>query len=260
MRKVFISVLAVFLCSQLASADYANPPDWQNDPLTQNFTHQSWSFCAEQANPMAPDDGGVGNPYGTAYFHMTAPNNTWKDNLGSVFTPPPDPIYLGDRQGGWRVEGPSGTPGSAREEWFAVDIPNVKNPNMMKEVWIELTFMVTDLTHANTISDDVDLQIYADGNIGNDDYRFDYHGASEEGLGVSLNGEIWVRSAATFSYFPQPGEETIVLSGWMADGQYVILDQIDVDTRCIPEPTATALLGMGVLALFRRRKNRSNRI
>jgi len=250
---MFFSVIVVFISAQLASADYANPPDWVNDPETQNFTHQSWSFDTEQANPMDPDLGAIspGNPG----FNMTVPGATWQDDLGMVYDPYTG-TPLGQRQGGWRVEGPQGTPGSVREEWFTVDIPNVQNPNLTKEVWIELTFLVTDLTHANTIVNDVDLQVYADGII-DDDHKFDAHPTPDpEPLGASAFGEIWGRSTATFSYFPQPGDETVVLTGWIADGQHVILDQIDVDTRCIPEPTTMVLLGIGTLALIRRRKNR----
>jgi len=249
MRKVFFSVLVVFLCAQLASADYAHPPGWDTNPY---FTHQSWSF-GDATNPSAPDPGAV-SP-GSPSFNMTAPGATWVDDLGMVYAP--DYTPLGQRQGGWRIDGPSGIRDVQREEWFTVDIPNTQNPNLTKEVWIELTFMVTNLGHAGTISDDVDLQIWADGNVGNDDYKFDYHGSTPpEPIGGSLLGEVWGRTSAMFSFFPQPGDETIVLSGWLDDGKYVILDQIDVDTRCIPEPTTMGLLGMGVLALIRRRKNR----
>ena len=225
MRKMFFSVTVVFLCAQLASADYANPPDWQNDPETQNFTHQSWSFSTQQTNPMDPDDGAI-SP-GSPKFNI-APGATWVDDLGIVYdyiTP------IGQRQGGWRVDGPSGTPDVEMEEWFTIDIPNVQNPNLTKEVWIELTFLCSNQTLAEGIVDDVDLQIYADGII-DEAHKFAYHGSSEGPLGNSALGEIWVRSASTFSYFPQPGDETIVMRGWLEDGQYVILDQIDVDTRC----------------------------
>lgn len=248
MRKVFISVIVVFLCAQLASADYADPPGWDTNPY---FTHQSWSFDTQQANPMAPDDGVI-SP-GSPKFNI-APGATWVDDLGMVFDPYTQQ-YLGTRQGGWRVDGPSGTPDVEMEEWFTIDIPNIKR-DLIKEVWIELTFMCANQTHAAGIVNDVDLQIYADGNVGDDNFKFAYHGSTELPVGASMSGEIWVRSASTFSFFPQPGDETIVLRGWMEDGQYVILDQIDVDTRCIPEPATLGLLGIGSLALIRRRKNR----
>ena len=59
-----------------------------------------------------------------------------------------------------------------------------------------------------------------------------------------------------FRFEPQPGWEQVVLTGSMLDGQHVLLDQIDVDTHCIPEPATMGLLGIGTLALIRRRKNR----
>ncbi len=247
MRSVFLLVTGFCICAGSVSADYNNPPGWENDPY---FTHQSWSFT-DSSNPSAPDSGYV-SP-GSPVFNLTAANHTWVDDLGMVYDPSFNP--LGQRQGGWRVDGPSGIRDVEREDWFTIDIPNTPNPNLTKEIWIELTFMVKNLGHAGTISNDVDLQIFADG-ISDGDHQFDYLGSIEEGLGGSLQGEIWVRSASTFSFFPQPGNETITLSGWLDDGFYVVLDQVDVDTRCIPEPATLSLLGMGVLALVRRRKNR----
>jgi hypothetical protein len=248
MKNAFLLVVGLCFCAGSVSADYANPPGWDDNPY---FTHQSWSF-GDNTNPSNPDDGGAGNPYGTASFNLGA-SGTWVDDLGMVYDPSFNP--LGQRQGGWRVDGPSGIRDEVREDWFTIDIPNIENPNLTKEVWIELTFMVTNMGHAGTISDDVDLQVWADGII-DDDYKFDYHGADEAGIGGSAMGEIWVRSASTFSFFPQPGDELITLSGWLDDGFYVVLDQIDVDTRCTPEPATLSLLGVGVLALVRRRKNR----
>jgi PEP-CTERM motif-containing protein len=254
MRKVFFSVMVVFLCVQLASADYENPPGWENNPY---FTHQSWSFIGDGTgnpppNPSAPDDGGVGNPYGDPSFNMSA--GTWVWELGEVYgaTGP-----LGERFGGWRIDAPSGTPDVEREEWFTVYIPNEPNPNLTKEIWIEMTFLVSSVGHAGSIAEDIDLQVWANGNVYNDDYKFDDIGSTDPvGFGQSLLGEVWGRASATFSYFPQPRDETITLTGWLDPGQYVILDQIDVDTRCIPEPTTMGLLGIGTLALIRRRKNR----
>ena|GEM_PF-2006076 len=250
MRKMFFSVIVVFLCAQLASADYANPPDWQNDPETQNFTHQSWSFD-DNTNPSAPDDGGDGNPFGIASFNMVT--GTWVDDLGPVYDPY-DPLkYYGDRQGGWKINGPA-----SAQEWFRIVIPNEKNLSLRKEMWFEMTFKVTDLTHLGSIVDNVQMAVYADG-IEDSAHQFDYGPGpdTQEVLGVNpLDGGFWARFSTYFQYDLQPDSELVIFGGNLEASQYVILDQIDVDTRCIPEPTTMGLLGMGVLALIRRRKNR----
>lgn len=250
MRSVFLLVTGFCICAGSVSADYANPPDWQNDPDTQNFTHQSWSFD-NGTNPSAPDDGGAGNPYGTASFNMAA--GSWVDDLGPVHSTDVPYPWIEDRQGGWQVSGPS-----TGEEWFRIDIPNDENPNMRKEIWFEMTFKVTDLGHLQTIVQNVDLQVYADGII-DETHKFSYGPGpdTQEVLGVNpFDGGFWARFSTYYQYDPQPGSELVILGGNLNDGQYVILDQIDVDTRCVPEPTTMGLLGIGALALIRRRKSR----
>ncbi|MBN1845551.1 MAG: PEP-CTERM sorting domain-containing protein [Sedimentisphaerales bacterium] len=242
MKHICISLLVVFLGVQLVSADYNNPPGWENNPY---FTHQSWSFT-DASNPSAPDPGFI-SP-GSPSFNLTAANRTWVDDIGLVYDFGGNP--LGTRQGGWKIEGPS-----TDEVWFTVDIPNEPNPHMYKELWFELTFRVTDMTHAGSITNDVDLQVYAEGII-DGDHKFDYLGDLGGAFGIDINGHIWLRFEGTFRYDPQPPWEQIMLTGSVADGQQVLLDQIDIDTRCVPEPTTMGLLGMGVFALLRRRKRR----
>jgi len=242
MRKMFFSVLVVLLCAQLVSADYANPPGWENDPY---FTHQSWSF-GDATNPSAPDPGAV-SP-GSPVFNMTAANSTWVDDIGMVYDFGANP--LGVRQGGWKIDGPA-----SDETWFTIDVPNVQDPTMVKELWFEITFRVTDMTHAGSIIGDVDFSVYADGII-DDAHKYTPLGDDGGAFGMDLEGHIWLRYEGMFSFDPQPGWEQVVLTGSMLDGQQVLLDQIDIDTRCIPEPATMGLLGMGVLALIRRRKNR----
>ncbi len=260
MRKVFFSVVGVFLCAQLAWADYANPPGWENDPY---FTHQSWSF-SDDSNPSAPDQGVV-SP-GAPSFNLTAANSSWVDDLGTVYDLAPPYSPQGTRQGGWKITGSSTdelktVSPSTDEVWFTVDVPNVENPTMYKELWFELTFRVTDMAHAATIVDNVDLSVYADG-ILDDAHKFDYIGEVGGAFGQDPsvnpgNPYIWLRFEGTFRFEPQPSWEQIVLTGSMLDGQEVLLDQIDIDTHCVPEPATLGLLSVGVLALIRRRKNRS---
>jgi len=155
---------------------------------------------------------------------------------------------LGLRQGGWAINGPQdGT------EWFRVHIPNQRDENMYKELWFELTFRVSDQVLAGGIVDKVDLQVYADGIV---DGEHQFAALSSEGglIGADAFGRPWLRFQGMFSYDPQPGSELVILTGLLSSTEGVLLDQIDIDTRCIPEPLSIFLLGVGALGVIRRRR------
>ncbi len=241
MRNVFLLAIGLCICAGSVSPDYNNPPGWENDDY---FTHQSWSFT-DPTNPSAPDDGGAGNPYGTA--SMTFSNATWEDDLGMMYNPATfDPLGL--RQGGWAIDGPQdGT------EWFNIDIPNSADPTLQKELWFEMTFRVSDQILAGAIVDKVDLQVYADGIV---DGAHQFNALDSVGgvIGVDAQSQIWLRFEGLFSFDPQPFSELMILTGLLNAGEGVLLDQVDIDTRCIPEPMSICLLGVGVLGMIRRRK------
>jgi hypothetical protein len=222
-------------------ADYQNPPGWENNPY---FTHQSWSFDSD-ANPSAPDDNGAGNPYGTA--SLTFSNATWGDDLGMMYDPSTF-APLGERQGGWAIQGPQdGT------EWFRIDIPNQRDENMYKELWFEMTFRVSTQELAGQIIDKVDLQVYADG-IVNGDHQFTALTPVGGVIGADASMQIWLRFEGQFTFDPQPGSELVMLTGSLLDVEGVLLDQVDIDTRCIPEPMSICLLGIGALGVIRRKR------
>ena len=241
MKKTVLLVVGLCVCAGSVSADYNNPPGWENDD---NFTHQSWSF-ADNSNPSTPDDGGAGNPYGTA--SMTFSNATWEDDLGMVYDPTTfDP--LGERQGGWAISGPQdGT------EWFNINIPNFEDQSKYKELWFELTFRVSSQALALEIVNRVDLQVYADG-IVDEAHRFTELGNTGGVFGVDALGRIWLRFEGMFSFDPQPASELMIMTGSLNAGEGVLLDQIDIDTRCIPEPMSICLLGIGALGVIRRKR------
>jgi len=243
MKNVFLLAIGLCICAGSVSADYNNPPGWENDDY---FTHQSWSFT-DNTNPSAPDDGGAGNPYGDTTASMTFSNADWVDDLGMMY----DPVTfapLGQRQGGWAINGPQdGT------EWFTIDIPNQRDENMYKELWFEMTFRVSDQILATEIVDRVDLQVYADG-IVDGAHQFSALGTDGGVIGVSATGQIWLRFEGLFSFDPQPFSELMILTGTLNAGEGVLLDQVDIDTRCVPEPMSICLLGVGVLGVIRRRK------
>jgi len=241
MKRFCLFVLPLCVLLGAVRADYINSPGWENDPY---FTHQSWSFGGP-ANPALPDDGGAGNPYGAAVLTMSGAQ--WVDDLGMVYDPGTFQP-LGQRQGGFAIAGPQDD-----AEWFSVTVPNVANPSMVKEVWFEFTFRVSDMELAGAVQNRVSLSVYADG-IVDGDHAFDYYDEAGGVIGVSALGEIWLRFEGKFRYDPQPASELMILVGNLDPGQSVCLDQVDIDTHCVPEPTTLGLLGIGALGLLRRRR------
>ncbi|MBN1126242.1 MAG: PEP-CTERM sorting domain-containing protein [Sedimentisphaerales bacterium] len=242
MKRAFLFLLLLNLVGGYVLGDYSNPPGWENDPY---FTHQSWSFgtITTSGEPIAPDDGYI-NP-GTPTLTFGQAN--WVDDMGTVFLPEPPYTVLGTRQGGWEISGPQ-----ENTTWLTIEIPNIANSNMQKEVWFELTFRVSDFELANAITSMVSFNCYADGIIDNE-HKFSYFDENGYPIGIDAQQQVWLRYEGKFSFDTQPGSETLILTGSLGEGQSVVLDQIDVDTHCIPEPTTLGLLGIGALGLLRRR-------
>lgn len=241
MKNTFLLVIGFCVCAGSVSADYNNPPGWENDAY---FTHQSWSFST--GDQVAPDDGGAGNPYGTA--SLTFSNATWVDDLGPVLDLNPPYSLLGMRQGGWAINGPQdGT------EWFRIDIPSFADSTMYNELWFELTFRVSSMQLAGEIVGRVDLSTYADG-IVDEAHKFTSLGETGGAFGMDASQQIWLRFEGMFSFDPQPGSELVILMGSLNAGESVLLDQIDIDTRGVPEPISICLLGVGALGVIRRKR------
>lgn len=231
MNRAFLTltVLCVCLSARVASADYVDPPGWDGDSY---FTHRSWSFDTSDSLPVMPDDGSVGpgSPRGSVT------GGDWVDDLGV------DDLGK-NRQGGWQL--------NSGDAIMELALPNTEKDGMRKELWLQATYK-----RSNGSAPEVSVfAMYLPPSGVKYDFTLD--DALYEPL---VPGGDWYRATLRFSIFPQPPQENVNLTyGGSDPNGYVIIDQVDIDTRgVIPEPaTVVMLLGLGVIGLvgcLRRRR------
>ena len=196
---IFFSLCVVLLLALPAEAGLWWQPE---DPGT---TYQKWDFTI-----VAPSGAG----YTSDPEVVDNPNLDVHDLVAQI-----SPVY----QGSLTYDQDTGFWGNPA---IAVDleIPNYENPNLYKEIWVDLG----DGVMAETIVPN-----------GHD-------GPSTSFITEVLPGEgIWEFGVRIW---PNPQFEKIAFNVVSATGaQDVYLDTIEVWTICVPEPASLALLGLGSL-------------
>lgn len=200
-----------------AIADDVFIPEWRGSP---GSTYQMWEFN-DNLNPAFPDTVynpyGSGNPPAVANITLGSYASGWLQQLSG----------LGNKQGYWDI----GAEGAS----IVLDIMNTPIANPYKDIWVQVTYF-EDLTKAPI----VDVP-------GATMWAAPQHQVVEN---VSTGGQ-WVVEMSQWRIYPNPDHEQIILTTDIMAG--AVIDQIVIDTICIPEPGTIAVLLLAGIAMKKRR-------
>lgn len=216
-RLTVVLILLVVLC--IASDSFAldsNPPQWRGDP---GSTLTIWEFLTPDLNPV-PDI--EVNPFGLARATVY-PAHAWEQNWG-------------DKDGVWPLSG-------------AMEVLIHNNPveNELKLIQIQLTwtseFPVPTQPVVMVAATRVNGQAVPPGAIN----LIDQQVVQLEPTNEPGANQFWYHTTYLFEVRPNPVFENIYISG------SIMVDELVIDTICIPEPATLALLGLGSLVFLKRR-------
>ena len=223
---VLPAVLTVVLLGMVAAqADDLNQPIWRGAP---GSTVQEWDFLTAGIPITDPQPGalydppdGMDVPYDNPYGGASA---RYYPGSGQEW----QPMWEG-REG---VLPLSGT--------IVLDIWNVPLPNPVKDIRLQITWR--DQTIGGQHPEITMPEIFGPGSD-----PFDWGLYAEETIALPGIGD-WQHTTIDLKIWPNPEFESIRIDG------AIDVDQIVVDTICIPEPASLALIGFGALALAMRRR------
>lgn len=176
---------------------------------------------------------------GTTFQEWTFPDANQTpapDSVNNPYGMPTAQVWPGTGQWWWSTWGgrPGVWPLSGAMEFT---IPNQLVPNPYKDIWIQLTWAKQAFMSMPTVSSlpAGTLELVREVPLG------------PTGEPPPAGAEWW-HSTYKIRIYPNPAWEVVRIDGT------IMVDQIVIDTICVPEPATMALLGLGSLVLLRRRR------
>ena len=224
--RMFLSMFCVLaLCASVATADNLAPPEWYDDGNPTN-TFQAWEFCDEATwqDPTLVD-----NPFGEPCASATQ-GGTWLDQ----WSYPQAGYDL--RQGVLVADSPG--------DMLQVFIPNDEDLTQYKEIQIQLTLATLNQEFISNVTGGFDVEYCTLG------ITPDIQQTGEPQ--VTVLGDGWLHVVDNWRIEPQPDCEWywVELGDTWPEGVPLVVDEVVVHTRCVPEPSTLWLLGAGALGLL----------
>jgi len=205
--------------AQVAVADDMNPPPWRGEWST---TSQIWEFSEDDTGqpdgllPDGPAEGGQPPLPSTRLWVYPDPPE-WM---------PTDTTWNSGRTGIWSLSG-----------WIDVIVDNHEPVDEFKWVWVQLTW-AQEFPGGSDVPTFTNLDPPAD-----------------PAWPVTLtheydHGDEWYTSTYEWRIYPNPPDERFTI-GFSDQG--ILVDQLVIDTWCIPEPATLGLLVVGGLLALRTR-------
>jgi len=227
-RLMTIIIIALCIAPFVAPAEDLQRPWWRGEWST---TSQYWEFLDPFAGPIPPD--GIpegGRPYLDS-TEVTVDGHQW---------------LIVDQVYNYEYEGQTGTVGIGVWQLsgaMEVIVDNHDpNPENEKWLWVQLTWRPTnDPAAAPDLVNLFPAPVNAPRVV-----EEIFLGPPDDPLG-------WRETTYAWELDHNPPDEMFTIMGDIS------VDELVIDTWCVPEPGVFALAGLGLLALLRRRKKRSGR-